>query len=137
MKELSLMYEDVAIVFPCKIMAVVYCCLQKCASWRDAFWDPEVLQLIPHFSKLAVSLTAGKCWKNSGFSNYRPRKSCISIQGVHNTQAHVQSTRDICVTMAVAQEPALGRGTCQSFPLLIQPNASTGLCQSMSPCIAC
>lgn len=32
MKELSLMYGGAAIVFPSKIMAVVYCCLQKCIS---------------------------------------------------------------------------------------------------------
>lgn len=83
------MYDAAAIGFPCKITAVVYCCLQKCVSWRDVFWDPEVQQLILHFSKSAVSLTAGKGWKNLGFSNYRPRQSCISIQGVHNTQVYM------------------------------------------------
>jgi len=131
------MYEDAAIVLPCKIMTVVYYCLQECVSRRNVLWDPEIQQLIPYFSKLALSLTAGKCRKNSGFSNYRPRKSCVSIQGAHNTRVRTQSTRHICVTVAVAQEPALRKGICQSFLLLIQPHASTALCQSTSPSTAC
>lgn len=129
------MYGDAAIVFPSKITAVVYCCLQKCISWRDVSGIQRYSSCF-HVSQ-AVILTAGKCWKNSGFSNYRSRKSYISIQGVHNTQAHMQSIRDICVTMSVAQEPALRRRTCQSFLLLIQTSVSTDLCQSMSLCTAC
>lgn len=53
---------------------------------RDMFWDPEVQQLTPHFSKFAASLADGKHQKTLWFCNYTPRKPCISIQRVHNTQ---------------------------------------------------
>lgn len=48
-------------------------------------------------------------------------------------QAHMQSTRSIYVTMAVAEEPTLRRRT---FLLLIQASASIDLCLSTSLCIA-
>lgn len=54
---------------------------------RDMFWDLEVQQLTPHFSKFAAGLTNGKHQKKLWFCNYIPRKPCISIQGVHSTQA--------------------------------------------------
>lgn len=54
---------------------------------RDMLWDPEVQQLTPHFSKLAAGLTAGKHQKELWFCNYTPRRPCISVQRVHNTQA--------------------------------------------------
>lgn len=102
---------------------------------KTCFWDTEVQQLFPYFSSCYPDCWK-KCWKNSVFSNYGSRKSYINTQEVHNTQAHMQSIRDI-VTISLAQKTVLRTRTCQSFLFLIQTRVSTDLCQGMSLCTVC
>lgn len=67
--------------FLTKLQMWFYCCLQKCVSWKNVLQDLEMQQLIPYFSEVAVSSTAGKCWKESEFSNYWPKKTKYQYSG--------------------------------------------------------
>lgn len=92
---------------------------------RDVFWDPEVQQLTTHFPKFAASLTDGKHQKKLWFCNYTPRRPCISVQRVHNTQAEHKGHK----------WPRGGTWTSfkmKSLPLLIQRDTSTDVCMLLS-----